>query len=173
MRTILVFDEKNYTDDMPVIERFGARAIIKKNGLYAMQQSSRGEYKIPGGGIDEGESIAEALAREVLEETGLVVIPESIKELGEILEVRRDIFDENKKYIAHSLHYSCEVEDKILETAMTESEIERGFHLVWADMDTVIAENERLMTEKWQFRDVEFLKWYKENILKHAFKETS
>lgn len=166
MRTILVFDEKNYTDDMPVFERFGVRALIQRNGLFAMQQGKNGEYKIPGGGMDEGETIVQSLAREVKEETGLVIIPESMKELGEILEVRRDIFDENIKYIAHSLHYSCEVEDEVLETAMTESEKERGFHLAWVNIDTVIETNERLMTEKWQFRDVEFLKWYKENYMK-------
>jgi len=165
MRTILVLDEKNYTDDMPVMERFGVRAIIQKEGLFAMQQSKNGEYKIPGGGMDKGETIMQALVREVQEETGLIVKPESIKELGEILEVRRDIFDGNKKYIAHSLHFSCEVEEEIVETAMTESEKARGFHLAWADIDTIIEANESLMTEKWQFRDVEFLKWYKENIL--------
>ncbi len=166
MHTILVFDEKNYTEDMSVFERFGVRALIQKNGLFAMQQSKTGEYKIPGGGIDAGESIKQALVREVQEETGLVIKPASIKELGEILEMRRDIFDEKTKYIAHSLHYSCEVEDEIVETSMTESEKAKGFHLAWADIDTVIETNERLMTEKWQFRDVEFLKWYKENILK-------
>lgn len=166
MRTILVLDEKNYTENMPVLERFGVRAIIKKNGLLAMQQSRTGEYKIPGGGMDLGETIAQALVREVQEETGLVVIPESIVELGEILEVRRDIFDGNKKYIAHSMHFSCEVEEEMVETSMTESEKARGFHLAWADIDTIIETNERLMTEKWQFRDVEFLKWYKENYMK-------
>ncbi len=166
MRTILVFDEKNYTDDMPVFERFGVRALIEKDGLFAMQQGKNGEYKIPGGGMDEGETITQALVREVVEETGLVIRTETMKELGEILEVRRDIFDNNTKYIAHSLHYSCEVEDEVLETGMTESEKERGFHLAWVDIDTVIETNERLMTEKWQFRDVEFLKWYKENCMK-------
>lgn len=163
MRTILVMDEKNYTEDMPVFERVGVRAIIRKNGLLAMQQSASGEYKIPGGGMEPGETIEEALMREVREETGLLVIPETMKELGEILEVRRDIFDENTKYIAHSLHYSCEVKDELVETSMTESEIKKGFQLAWADIDTIIATNEALMKEKWQSRDVEFLKWLKEH----------
>lgn len=161
MQTLLVLDEKNYTDDMTVFERFVVRALIEKDGLFAMQQGKNGEYKIPGGGMDKGESIVEALAREVMEETGLVIIPETMKELGEILEVRRDIFDENTKYVAHSMHFACEVKDEIMETAMTESEKEKGFHLAWADIDTIIETNERVMTEKWQFRDVEFLKWYK------------
>lgn len=162
MQTILILDEKNYTEDMPVFERFGVRALIQKDGLFAMQRGKRGEYKIPGGGMDKGETIVQTMAREVLEETGLLIKPETMQELGEILEVRRDIFDEHIKFINHSLHYSCEVEDEILETAMTESEKEKGFHLAWADIDTIIETNERVMTEKWQLRDVEFLKWYKQ-----------
>lgn len=164
MEKILILDEKNYSEEMPVFEKFGARAIIWKDGKLAMQKSALGEYKIPGGGVEAGETLEEALIREVREETGLVIIPESIKEIGEILELRRDIFDENKKYIGHSMHYSCEVEEILVETSMTEREKQRGFHLAWADIDTVIATNEALMTEKWQFRDVEFLKWLKEHM---------
>ena len=78
MQTIMILDEKNYTENMPVFERFVVRALIEKDGLFAMQQGKNGEYKIPGGGMDAGESIVQALAREVQEETGLVIIPESM-----------------------------------------------------------------------------------------------
>lgn len=166
MQTIFVLDEKNYTEDMPVFERYGVRAIIQRDGLFAMQQSNTGEYKIPGGGMDKGETIEEALAREVREETGLVIKTETMQELGEILDVHKDIFDGKSKYVAHSLHYSCDVEEKLVETAMTESEIAKGFHLAWADIDTIIETNERLMKENWQLRDTKFLRWYKENYMK-------
>ena len=166
MQTIFVLDEKNYTEDMPVFERYGVRAIIQRDGLFAMQQSNTGEYKIPGGGMDKGETIAEALAREVREETGLVIKTETMQELGEILDVHKDIFDGKSKYVAHSLHYSCDVEEELVETAMTESEIAKGFHLAWADIDTIIETNERLMKENWQLRDTKFLRWYKENYMK-------
>ncbi len=161
MQTILVLDEKNYDDSMPVLERYGVRAIIRRGNLIAMQQSASGDYKIPGGGMNPGESVVEALAREVREETGLVIIPESMRELGEIVEIRRDIFDDNTKYIAHSYHYLCDAKEETVATEMTESEIKRGYHPVWADIDTIIETNEKMMTEKWQFRDVEFLKWLK------------
>ena len=44
MQQILVLDEKNYTDDMPVFEKTGVRAIIERNGLFAMQKGNKGEY---------------------------------------------------------------------------------------------------------------------------------
>ena len=164
MQTIFILDEKNYTDEMRVFERFGVRALIQKDGLFAMQRGKKGEYKIPGGGMDEGENLVQTLAREVLEETGLVIKPETMKELGEILEIRKDIFDDNTKFVNHSYHYSCEVEDEVLETSMTESEKEKGFQLAWADIDTIIETNEKILTEKWQLRDVQFLKWYKDYL---------
>lgn len=163
MDILFTFDEKDYTEDMPLVERFGVRAIIKRKGLYIMQKSSDGEYKIPGGGVEKGENLIDALIREVLEETGLTVIRESIKEIGEVQEIRRDSFDANCKYIAHSYFYFCDVEADCQDTHMTANEIAKGYIPVWEELDTIIANNESVQKEFWTIRDTEFLKWMRNN----------
>lgn len=153
---LMVEDERNYTDDMPVIEKYATRGIICKDGKYAMQLSGDGEYKIPGGGVDEGESRLDALCREVAEETGLVVDRSSVRYCGEIIEIRRDLFEEDKKYIKHSFVYLCEICEERVEMSMTESEIRRGFHPVWEKLETIISENRKNL-KGWKLRDTKLL----------------
>lgn len=38
MQTLFVIDKKDYTDDMSVLERYAVRALIKRNGLWAMKR---------------------------------------------------------------------------------------------------------------------------------------
>ncbi len=159
MKLLFSVDSKNYTDDLPTIERYAVRAVICKDGLLAMQRGRNGEYKIPGGGIEKDESNEEALGREVLEETGLHVIRGSIKEIGEVLEIRKDSFDKGQKFIQHSYYYFCDVENIVSETAMTEREMAQGFRLEWETLENIIAGNEKIVKADWQKRDQLFLKW--------------
>lgn len=163
MKTLFILDKKDYTDDMPVVEREAVRALIKRDGLWAMQKSSAGYYKIPGGGVEQGETYLEALIREVQEETGLVVIEDSITEIGEILEMREDSYQKGTKYISHSFCYFCDVKEEVTQTAMSENEQARGYQLEWTDLNHVIACNEKILTEEWMKRDTLFLKWLQEN----------
>ena len=112
--------------------------------------------------MDKGETYHEALMREVKEETGLIVRPESIREIGEVIEVREDIYKAGVKYIAHSYHYYCDVEDEVTETSMTESELRRGYHLAWESIDEIIRSNETNRKDAWVDRDTTFLKWLKD-----------
>lgn len=156
MDMLLIFDEKNYSDTTKTYERYAVRGVIFKDGKFAMQQAGNGYYKILGGGIDKGETNEDAVVREVQEESGLVVVRDSIKPIGEVLEVRKDIFDPTCKYICHTYVYTCEVEDEMVETNMTESEIRGGYHLAWATMDEILKVNSK-HTEKWVMRDVKIL----------------
>lgn len=158
MELLFTLDKKDYTDDMPLVERYGVRAIIRQNGKIAMQRSSLGEYKIPGGGVEESESFEQALLREVREETGLQVKVETIKEIGEVLEIKADQKNKGCKYIAHSLYYECEVSSEILKTEMTGNELSKGYQFVWAEVEEIISENMKHQKEDWIIRDTEFLK---------------
>ena len=159
MKTLFVMDEKDYTDEMPVIEKTTVRAIIERDGKFAMQRSKYGEYKIPGGAPDPGESHEEALIREVREETGLSVIPASIEEIGVTIEMREDALKKGKKFVRHTFFYRCRVENTLQETNMTRSEIELGFTLAWATMEEIIDGNRTALREKWNIRDTEFFRW--------------
>lgn len=158
MKKILVMDEKNYTDEMPIFEKNAVRAIIQKGNLIAMQRGNNGVYKIPGGAVECAESHQDALIREVVEETGLIVIPETISEIGEIEEIREDCFCAGQKYISHSYFYSCRVKDETMQTNMTENEIEKGYQLQWVTAKEIYDNNAHLVKEPWMKRDINFIK---------------
>lgn len=165
MKRLLLLDTKDYTAEMPVYEKHSVRAIIIRNGQVAMQQSSAGVFKILGGVVEDGESHAETIAREVEEEGGLIVKQETIREIGYIEERRRDVFDTAKTYICYTYFYSCEAEDYEVSLKLTASEVARGYHLVWATPEHIVETNTALLKDAWKMRDTEFIKMLAEGKL--------
>jgi ADP-ribose pyrophosphatase YjhB (NUDIX family) len=49
--------------------------IVTPEGLLLQRRSDNGLWGLPGGGVEPGESVSEAVVREVREETGLEVAP--------------------------------------------------------------------------------------------------
>lgn len=158
MKRLATFDSKNYQDTVEVFEKYSVRGIILKEGRLAMQCSRDGEYKIPGGGVEEGEDFLQALVREIHEETGLHVIENEVYELGEILEIRKDIFEEKKKYVCHSIFYYCKVGTEQDELRLTPSEIKKGYALKWATPEEIYQRNVLNQTDPWIVRDTAFVK---------------
>lgn len=159
MRTLKTIDSHNYTEDMPVFEKYSVRGVIVRDGKIAVQQSAAGDYKILGGGVEEGETFEQALIREVQEESGLKVIPDSIREIGEIVEKRKDIFDSSMVYVCHSCFFFCDAEEEMTAMHMTDNEKEKGFHLVWAAPEEIIEGNQPFFkSQPWSYRDSEFVR---------------
>jgi 8-oxo-dGTP diphosphatase len=56
-----------------------AAAVVNDDGrLLAIQRRDNGRWELPGGVLEHGETIHEGLVREVAEETGVVVEPETL-----------------------------------------------------------------------------------------------
>lgn len=172
MKLLARFDAENYEYTTTLLEKYTIRGIIVRNGKIAMQCGKDGIYKIPGGGMETGETYLQALAREIKEETGLFIIKESVKELGEILEMRKDIFDENRKYVCHSLFYYCMETGEQTAVHLTPSEKAKGYYLKWASPQEIYDRNKNVGKEPWIVRDTAFIKMIidgKIEQLKHLF----
>ena len=109
-------------------QRFGARGIvIREDGKIAVfNKSLKNEFKLPGGGIDEGEETAEAFKREVFEETGCKI--EIVDFLGTIEEIKtRDSFKQ-RSYV-----YVGKVTENTNQLHVTEQEAKEGAKLLWEE----------------------------------------
>ena len=90
MRLLFNLDTKDYTCTEHEFSRPSVRAIVIKDGKVGMIHSLKYDYyAFPGGGIESGETQRQALIRETQEEAGLVVIPQSIKEYGNVHRVSK------------------------------------------------------------------------------------
>ncbi len=121
------FDLPAVKDTSKFTPRYAARAILidDKKRVAVINAKNRGYYKLPGGGIDDGELVREALEREVLEEAGYRI--EIIEALGKTVEHRCKWKQDNISYA-----YLCRAKDFVGATLM-EDEEEDGFELEWFD----------------------------------------
>lgn len=111
MRLLFEIDTKDYDPDAPRFVRPSVRAIIVKDNRIAMVYSQKYQYyKFPGGGIEAGEEHLAALIREVREEAGMVVIPETVREYGYVHRQQKGKCDDI--FVQDNFYYLCEVSDE-------------------------------------------------------------
>ena len=76
-----IFGEKIVTEKYN--ERVAAYVVLHDNGMFAIVRTPSGKYFLPGGKIEEGESIEECILRECLEEMGIRVVLRDYYAIGE------------------------------------------------------------------------------------------
>lgn len=107
--------------DRPVL---GVGALIFENHSILLVERGReplkGLWSLPGGALETGETLAEGIAREVLEETGLIVHPVRLFEIFE-----RIMRDEHGRAEYHYvlMDYVCEVRGGELEAGDDVSQV--------------------------------------------------
>lgn len=127
--------------------REAARGIIFYNNNILMVSCNKGDYKLPGGGIDAGESYEEALRREVREETGYIV--DSISDMvGIVTERRIDVYDEESIFEMRSYYYVCKItEEKVLQN-LDDYEKKIDLKPLWTNLDNAISNNEKILKKQ-------------------------
>lgn len=167
METILLMDEKIYSPELEEIYRVAVRGIIFIDGKLLMIENNFGEVKLPGGGIDGGEDDYQALVREVKEETGYDVIPETIKPFGEVEEKRLSL---SEPMIWHQINrlYFCEVYPEQGACDYSENEKKHGFRQVLYTLEEALEKNRKMLNEEgakaWNQREYRTLLLIKEYL---------
>ena len=106
--------------------RTAVRTILinDDNKIAILHKKNKNEYKLVGGGVDQGESYEEALKRESLEESGCII--KILDELGYVEEYRSKL---NFKQISYV--YIAKVIENTHKLHLTPKEIEEGSEICW------------------------------------------
>ncbi len=124
-----------------IIDRVAVRGICLREDLYLSNIGIHDYYSFPGGGVEEGETLHEALRREILEECGYTVTFIG-DEIAVIIE---------QKQLAHDEFYRCENHFFLCEvtpepTAPPQAEVVKDqlrMHPVWVTPNEAVSNNAR------------------------------
>lgn len=170
-------------DDGSFVERTAVRGIICQDGKYLVILGEQGDCKFPGGGMEQGEFLFGTLTREVLEETGCHVKPDSIRE-GFLVHEKTNRQSE-EVLVMDSYYYFCEVEDiRDSKEAADASgyaienfyEGEAGTKVCWLPLADMIARNENVKEPSeapWVVRELLVMRELQKNFLSSNGKDAS
>lgn len=142
MRLLFEMDQKDYGKCTHSFVRNSARSIIIKGKKAAMVYSAKyGYYKFPGGGIEDGESPVDAMIRETREESGLVVLPDTVKEYGYVHRIQRSDQDETECFIQDNYYFLCQTADEIVSQELDDYEAKETYTLEYVEPEAAIRKN--------------------------------
>ena len=127
MKTIEIFGENRQDKYTKFCE--GCRGIVIRGGkLLLVYEKKTDRYFLPGGGVEEGETLAECCVRELREETGCVVAPH----------IHYLTLEEFYHEYYFKSHYFVCGHIGVCEKALTKREIENELEARWIDLNEAI-----------------------------------
>ncbi len=155
----IIYKRRLKNKNMKTIRKAARTVIVDESGeKVAVLEVRGGEYhKIPGGGIEEGESAEEAAIREALEEGGCDV--RLMEKIGESDFVEPS--DPNR--IHHSICFLAQKVGNQKIPQLNADELERKYRLMWLSFDEAIKLFENVRSEvsyelEMNDRDLEFVR---------------
>jgi 8-oxo-dGTP pyrophosphatase MutT (NUDIX family) len=146
-----------------VIERTAVRGVLFRGRELLLLASRHGDYKFPGGGVEAGESHADALRREFGEECGMVDVTvgpglgSTIEEVPAI-ESAYDVF----RMTSHYFHCSGGADGSAQQLEGYEAELELSPR--WVTVAEALAANQAVQAGgvgvmRWLVRETAVLEW--------------
>lgn len=162
---------QNIDLDDPIIRVASRGIVVSGEKIAIFYKENKNEYKLPGGGMDKGETPEECFIREVREEVGCLI--ENVTEIGTIEEHKGAT---NFKQISHV--FVAKVKRDLHELNLTEKEVIEGGKLLWVDLNEAISlisgsfdklkagVDETVYMSKFIIkRDLAILNYYKNNLV--------
>ncbi|MHC0039650.1 NUDIX hydrolase [Pseudoneobacillus sp. C159] len=138
---------RNLEDGKVIRQRNAVRAIIFRDDRILLLYSNKGDYKFPGGGVDQGETYKDALLREIAEETGFIHCAVKDK-VGLVVESQFDVYDSSAYFQMISHYYLCELtNDEKIAQQLEGYELEQEFTPKWVTLEEAIVANETAMKQ--------------------------
>ena len=170
MKTLTtIFRHPDANPQGTTIERQAVRGIILQGEqLLLLYSPVAREYKFPGGGVDDGETLEAALEREILEECG-ARLTRVVCEIGSIVEydhAKEPVF-ETFKMTSHN--FVCEVDAFVAPQALEGYEVRLAFQPVWVEIDEALALNKSRLElpdpSPWLTREIFTLEYVRDNLI--------
>ena len=124
--------------------RRAVRAIIwMDDKILLVYSAGKGDYKFPGGGIEDGESPEDALTREVLEECGVTLSGIG----GRVIratEKRQSMHSGDELFTMVSDYYICTCGQGMVRQNLDPYEKDLGFEPRWIELEKALEENRAL-----------------------------
>jgi 8-oxo-dGTP diphosphatase len=144
-----------------VVERHAVRAIILQgNRLLMLHSAVNGDYFLGGGGIEPGESHADALRREVREELG-AELTEIGDAFGKVVEWQFAM-DPGFEFLRYTSYlYFCRVTEGVCPQKLEDYERDLQMQPEWVEVDSAIAVNAGICARQ----SVDHMLWIKRELL--------
>ncbi|MFH5835668.1 NUDIX hydrolase [Proteiniclasticum sp. C24MP] len=157
---LLLGMEQDEVGDRKVFHREAVRGLVRKEDKVLLIRTKNGDWKFPGGGIEEEESHEGALKREILEEAGLEI--EHVRELvGKVVERRADKYESDTVFEMVSYYYLCDGAGEMGAQNLSGYEALLEFMPEWMQLSDAFFQNLSLFTDsfpdRWLERETEVM----------------
>jgi len=118
---------------METVSRYASRGVLIDDlmNVVMMYMSESNLYKLPGGGLEEGETKEEAFLREIKEETGFEA--EIFYELGYIEEHKN-----RNNFMQYSYCFIAKAGKRVSAVNLSEKELKMGMTYIWMTLDKAL-----------------------------------